>query len=292
MEDKIDVSIIIVNYNTSELTRKCLTSLAAAKKKTDRWEVIVVDNGSLPAMSNVKFPMSNVFLITNKENLGFAGGNNVGIKKARGRFILLLNSDTEVEKNTIAEMVRFMDEHPQAGAATCKIILPNGEMDPACHRGFPTPWVALSYFLGLEKLFPKTKLFGEYHQGYKDLDKIHEIDAPSGAFFMIRREVIEKVGLLDEDFFMYGEDIDWAYRIKLAGYKVMFNPKVTILHRKKQSGRESENPELRRQTQIYFYQTMKLFYRKHYFGRYPLLMTWLIVLVLDVVIFLTKKGWI
>lgn len=267
MEKISDLSIVIVNFNTRELTRKCLLSIQKSSP-----EVIVCDNGSTDGSLEVlrkEFPY--VRFIDNKKNLGFAAGNNPGIKLSTGKYVLLLNSDTEVSPLALSSMTRFMDDHPEVGAATCKLILPDGSMDPACHRGFPTPWAAFTYVLKLEMLLPKTKLFGQYHQFYKDLSTVHEVDSISGAFFLVRREVIKQVGLLDEDYFMYGEDIDWAYRIKAAGWKIMFNPKVSVLHKKKQSGRAHGNKKQRRATDIYFHTNNWLFFKKHYAKNHPVL---------------------
>lgn len=290
MEKRIDLSVIILNYNTVDLTRICLKTVLASNLGNYKMEVIVCDNastdGSLKILSS-EFP--GIILVDNKKNLGFAAGNNLGIKKARGRYILLLNSDTEVPKKTLAAMVAFMDKTPEAGAATCKLILPDGSMDPACHRGFPTPWVAFTYLARLEKLFPHTKLFGEYHQGYKNLNTIHEVDSISGAFFMVRREVVSKIGLMDEDYFMYGEDLDWAYRIREAGWKIFFNPTVTILHKKKQSGRASVFHARRVATEIYFHQYNWLFYKKHFEKRYGRIMAFFVNVFYSMRIFLLKK---
>lgn len=265
MEKIIDLSIVILHYNTLKLTRKCLLSIQASE-----YEVIVCDNGSTDSsLGALQKEFPRVRFIDNKKNLGFAAGNNPGIRVAKGKYVLLLNSDTEASSETIDAMVRFMDDHPQAGASTCKLLLPDGSLDQACHRGFPTPWAAFTYLSKLEKLFPKTRLFGEYHQGYKDVNSIHEVDCISGAFFMVRREVIDDVGLLDEDYFMYGEDIDWAYRIRKSGWKIFYNPTVTILHKKKQSGREHINKKQRISTEIYFHKYNWLFYKKHYAKSHP-----------------------
>lgn len=266
------LSIIIVNFNTKDLLYACLTSVLAHKKKEDQWEIIVVDNaskdGSQEEIKNVKLKIKNVALIQNKENRGFATANNQGIRASKGDYILLLNSDTEARKGTIQTMLAYLKSHQSINAATCRVELPDGSLDPACHRGFPTPWAACTYFLGLEHLFPHSKLFSHYHQGYKDMTKEHSVDCISGAFFLIRKKVIDTVGLFDEAFFMYGEDIDWCYRIRQAGYAIGFYPFVSILHRKKQSGRAHEDESIQKQTKSYFYETMKLFYSKHYRRRY------------------------
>ncbi len=282
MNKLIDLSIIIVSFNTKFFLGECLKSVELADKDGFETEVIVVDNassdGSREEIQKLKFKSQNIKIIQNETNLGFAAANNLGIKKSKGKYVLLLNSDTQLGKESLIKMIKFMDGHSEAGAATAKLELTSGQMDPACHRGFPTPWAALTYFAGLEKLFPKSRILGQYHEGYKDPGKPHEIDSPSGAFFMVRKTVIEKVGLLDEDYFMYGEDLDWAYRMRESGYQIWFNPEVTVLHRKKQSGRESGNVELRKITQKYFYETMELFYRKHYSRRYGWLVTGLVLL--------------
>ncbi len=290
MKPEIDLSIVILSFNTRQLLRAALASVFKSRLDHNQLEVIVCDNGSTDgSVTMVKKDFPQVVVIANGRNLGFAAGNNTGIRRARGRYILLLNSDTEVSSTAIAQMLKFMDQNPLVGAATCKLVLANGAMDPACHRGFPTPWVALTYFLGLEGLFPRSQWFGGYHQGYKDLSQIHEVDIISGAFFLVRREVVKQVGLLDEDYFFYGEDMDWAFRIRRAGWKIMFNPHIRVLHHKKQSGRAHADRVRRRQTQIYFYRYNKLFYQKNYAQSYPSWMMKLLYLVLDLRVFMLEK---
>lgn len=278
-QEPVDLSIIIVSYNTRDLLEGCLASLFAAQTGRDRWKVIVVDNASTDdsvGMTKQRFP--HVHIIENKKNIGFSAGNNVGIKKSKGKAILLLNSDTQVSAGAIQEILAYLMHHPDVGVATCKLSRPDGSMDPACHRGFPTPWAAFTYFLGLENLFPTSRFFGSYHQGYKDLSRPHEIESPSGAFYLVRREVIDEVGLLDEKFFMYGEDLDWSYRIKHAGWKIMFYPYATVLHKKWQSGKAHTNEVQRRITQKHFFDAMRLFYKKHYQKRYGWVVTGLVLL--------------
>lgn len=266
------LSIIIVSFNTKDLLSACFASLLASKDIEDKWEIIIVDNassdGSQEEIKNVKFKTKNVTLIQNKENKGFAAANNQGIRASKGDYILLLNSDTEVRKETIGTMISYVDSHRDIAAATCRVELPDGSLDPACHRGFPTPWAAFTYFLGLERMFPRSALFSQYHQGYKDVTQEHLVDCISGAFFLLRKSIIEKIGFLDEAFFMYGEDIDWCYRIRQNGYFIGYYPLASILHRKKQSGRDHSNEGIQKQTKSYFYETMKLFYSKHYRHRY------------------------
>jgi GT2 family glycosyltransferase len=287
MKSSIDVCIIIVSFNTKELLRLCLTSVFASTLGDYKVETIVVDNGSedgSPQMVSHDFP--HVTLIQNTENLGFSAANNLGIRKSEGRYILLLNSDTEVQKKTLSVMISFMDSHPEFGAGTCKLELPDRRIDPACHRGFPTPWAAFTYFSGLEKIFPHSALFSQYHLGFEDFTKVHPIDCPSGAFFLVRKEVVSDVGLLDEEYFMYGEDIDWAYRMKEEGYTIGFNPDVITLHRKKQSGRNQRDAAVRKKTVTAFYETMGLFYRKHYGHKYPIIVMYGVLAFLRLNIFI------
>lgn len=285
-----DISVVLLNYNTRDLTRTCLTTLLASNIHSYTMEIILCDNGSSDAtidMVQKEFPF--VVLIDNKKNLGFAAGNNPGIRVAKGRYILLLNTDTEVPRETIATMIRFMDDDRDIGASTCKLLLPDGKMDPACHRGFPTPWVACTYLSKLERLFPHTKLFGEYHQGYKDVSTIHDVDCISGAFFLVRHEVVKQVGLLDEDYFMYGEDIDWAYRIRQSGRRIMFNPTVTILHKKKQSGRANILRSRRVTTEIYFHRYNWLFYKKHFEKKYGKILSFFVNALYSMRLFFLQK---
>jgi GT2 family glycosyltransferase len=263
----MELSIIIVNFNTKDLTKACLDSIRKYRGGA-AWEIIVVDNDSTDGSREMLKTFPGITLILNKKNLGFAKANNKGIKIAKGEYVLLLNSDTEIRQDSIQTMLRFMDGHPAAGAATCRLDLVNGKMDPACHRGFPTPWVSLTYLMGLEKLFPKSKLFGRYHMGYKDMTIPHQVDCISGAFFLVRREAITQVGLLDEDFFMYAEDIDWAFRFKQKGWEVWFNPEATVLHKKKQSGRSNVLRSRAVTTEIYFHTYNWLFFKKHYARKY------------------------
>lgn len=286
MAKKIDLSVIILNHNTSNLLRACLASVLRCSNSFS-FEVIVVDNASKDdsvAMVAKEFPQ--VKLICSQKNLGFAAGNNLGLKKAQGRYLLFLNSDVEVKKKAFEKMILFMDQHPRAGAATPKTLLFSGGMDPDCHRGFPTPWASLSYFLGLEKLFPKSKLFGQYHQGYKNLDNHHQIDAGFGTFMIIRQKALKEVGLWDESYFFYGEDLDYFYRLKKAGWQVWFYAHPLLTHHKGASSglrRESRNvTRAARATRLKAAQAsvkaMEIFYQKFYQGKYPFFLTWLVIL--------------
>ncbi|MBU2051980.1 MAG: glycosyltransferase family 2 protein [Patescibacteria group bacterium] len=275
----MDLSIIIVNYKTKDLTLKTLASVFAAQIPRGKVEVILVDNASedgTPEMVRKKFP--KVKIINAVRNLGFAGGNNLGLRRGKGRYLLLLNSDTLIATDTLVKMVEFMDQHQNVGLSTCRVELLNGRPDPASHRGFPTPWAALTYFSGLEQLWPKSRLFGQYHQGWKQLQAAHEIDSPVGAFFFLRREALKQAGLLDENFFMYGEDIDLAFRIKKTGWKVMYTPFTKIIHLKGASGINRPDKAIRLQTTRAFFEAMQLFYNKHYRRRYFFALRWLVFL--------------
>ncbi|SHH44130.1 hypothetical protein SAMN02745135_00815 [Caloranaerobacter azorensis DSM 13643] len=269
----MDLSIIIVNYNTRELTRQTLQSIYKYNHNLD-FEVIVVDNNSSDDSINmIKDEFPQVILIQNKENLGFSKANNIGINKSKGKYILLLNSDTIIQRDTLEIMVDFMETNKEVGAAGCKVVLPDGNLDKACKRSFPTPRNAFYNALKLDKLFPHNKKFGEYNLTYLNEDEMHEVDSLVGAFMMVRREVIEEVGLLDENFFMYGEDIDWCYRIKKSGWKIVYYPKTKIIHYKGGSSKK-KNPKI-----IYeFYRAMYLFFEKHYKNKYSKLTKYIVYL--------------
>ncbi len=223
-------------------------------------------------ISRSKFP--NFKVIFNNDNLGFAKANNQGIKIAEGKYILFLNPDTIVLPETLPFMLEFMKKNPAVGVATCRVELVDGKLDEACHRGFPTPWNAFCHFSGLEKLFPHSRLFAGYYLGYLDLNTTHEIDSCVGAFMLVPRLVGEKIGWWDEDYFWYGEDIDFCYRVKKAGFKVMFVPKVKIIHYKGASSgikktKSKADFKTREKAMLASTQAMRIFYQKHYRGKYP-----------------------
>lgn len=285
----INLSIIILSYNTKDLLERCLKSVFKNGEIKRAIEVIVVDNNSAdnsPAMVSEEFP--GVKLIESHQNLGFAGGNNLALEKATGKYLLFLNSDTEIYPDSLKTAITFMETDPKIGAMTPKTMLFSGGMDPDCHRGFPTPWASVTYFLGLEKLLPKSHCFGQYHKYYQDLSRAHEIDAGFGTFMMVRREVINKIGGWDESYFFYGEDLDFFYRIKQAGWKVMFYPQPLLLHHKGGSSglrRESKKvnlatKETRIQSAKASIKAMEIFYRKFYKDKYPSWVTFLVLLAI------------
>jgi GT2 family glycosyltransferase len=286
----MDLSIIIVNYKTKDLTIQTIDSVYKAQMPKGNIEVFLIDNNSQDdTPETVRKQFKQVKVIELNNNLGFASGNNPGLRKAKGRYQLLLNSDTIISKDTLIKMIKFMDNNPKIGLSTCRVNLVNGQIDPASHRGFPTPWASLTYYLGLEKIFPQSKLLAQYHQGWKSLKTTHDIDTPVGAFFFLRKRALDQVGLLDEQFFMYGEDIDLAFRIKKAGWGIFYTPITKITHLKGASGlmKKEKNkltPEARKQrikTTKEFFNAMKIFYRKHYHKKYIFPLRWLIYLGIE-----------
>ncbi len=281
------LSIIIISFNTKDFLQKCLASLRENVSGKTRYEVIVVDNDSKDdSVEMVKREFPEVILIKNEKNLGFAKANNVGIKKAKGDYILFLNSDTVVPKNTIEYMLNFMDKNKNVGASTCKVLLVNGQIDDASHRGFPTPWNAICHFSNLSKLFPKSKLFSGYSLGFMDLNSVHKIDALAGAFMLVRREAGKEAKWWDEDYFFYGEDIDFCYQLKQKGWDVYYVPDVSILHYKGVSGGikkiskgiTTADEKTKAVATNARFEAMKIFYKKNYEGKYPKILTKLVML--------------
>ncbi len=253
------LSVVIVNYNVKHFLEQCLNSVATAAKHCET-EVFVVDNNSVDGsctMLREKFPW--VKLIENKKNYGFSYANNQAIRQSTGEYVLLLNPDTVIEEDTLKSVCDFMDSHPDAGGLGVKMIDGKGNFLPESKRGLPTPKVAFYKIFGLSKLFPKSEKFGKYHLTYLDKDKIHEVDVLSGAFMLLRAETLQKIGLLDETFFMYGEDIDLSYRIILGGYKNYYFPETTIIHYKGESTKKGSVNYV-----VVFYNAMKIFARKHF----------------------------
>ena len=253
------LSVIIVNYNVRYFLEQCLHSVIKACHGLDA-EIFIVDNNSVDGsvkMVREKFP--ELRLIANKENVGFSTANNQAIKKARGEYILLLNPDTIVEDDTLRKSVQFMDDHSDAGGLGVKMLDGKGKFLPESKRSLPSPAVAFFKIFGLSSLFPKSRIFGKYHLGYLDKEKTHTIEVLAGAFMMLRKKVLDKIGLLDESFFMYGEDIDLSYRITQAGFKNYYYPETRIIHYKGESTKKSSLNYV-----FLFYNAMIIFARKHY----------------------------
>lgn len=269
------LSIIIVNYNTYTLTRQTIESIID-KPHSFPYEIILVDNasqdGSIEALEELfqKEQASGlIHIIKNTANLGFSKANNIGMRQAQGEYILLLNSDTKVHGACLEGCLKQMAQEQQIGALGCKIVLPDGKLDHACKRGFPTPKASLYYFLKWDKKDPQK--YGQYDALHLGEDEVGEVDALMGAFMLMPKRVLDEVGLLDEDFFMYGEDIDLCFRIKEGGYKILYYPKEMITHFKGGSSKR------RRHKVIYdFHQAMWIFYKKHYYKTYKM---WINLLV-------------
>ena len=277
----LDLGIVVVSYNTRQLLYTCLRSIYASQGDFV-FRVCVVDNASSdgsPDMVAEAFP--EAILIANEENLGYPAANNQGLRAfgfvdqsessvsptapsaSLPSFALLLNSDTELPPDALTAMLGFMADHPRAGAAGPRLVRPDGSLDLACRRSFPSPEVSFYRMIGLSRLFPRSRRFGRYNLTYLDPNQVAEVDSVVGAFMLVRKEAILQVGLMDESFFMYGEDLDWAYRIKDAGWKIYYNPAVSVLHVKKASTRQ--NPR----AQVEFYRAMDIFYRKHFAAETP-----------------------
>jgi GT2 family glycosyltransferase len=280
----LDLAVVILNYNTVDLLRESLRSVLASDTPL-RYRVCVVENASddgSAEMVQAEFP--TVKLIVNRTNVGYSAGNNQALRwfgfdnassgvqsgdqssgnrreiteKALPRFVLLLNPDTVIPPMALGKMVRFLEERPEVGLAGPRVRRPDGSLDRACRRSFPTPQVSFYRMVGLSRLFPKSRRFNAYNLEYLAEDAVHPVDAVVGAFMLLRREAIVQAGLLDERFFMYGEDLDWAKRIKDAGWQVWYNGQVEITHVKEAASRQSIK------SRIDFHEAMWLFYRKHY----------------------------
>lgn len=295
------LSIIIVNYNTYRLTKQTIDSVLE-KKLPFEYEIMLVDNKSMDdSIERLQQDYNNeitkgiVNITLNEANLGFSKANNIGIRKSKGEYILLLNSDTYVVEDCLEQGINYIEvfnkvagdqgqmseqcaatsigeqtmgsNHQSAlqqiGALGCKVVLPDGTLDHACKRGFPTPKASFYYFMKWHKKDPVK--YGLYDALHLDEDEVGEVDCLMGAFMLMPREALDKVGLLDEDFFMYGEDIDLCYRIKQGGYKVIYYPEAQIIHYKGGSSKK------RRNKVIYdFHNAMWIFYKKHYTKIYPM----------------------
>lgn len=253
------LSIIIVNYNVCHFLEQTLLSIVEAKKDIDL-EVFVVDNNSVDgsiAMLRSKFQWVRV--IENKYNVGFSKANNQAIKESKGEYILLLNPDTVISEDSLEKCIDFMDNHTDAGGLGVKMVDGKGNYLPESKRGLPSPWVAFYKIFGLSALFPKSKKFGQYHLGYLDKNKTHQVEVLSGAYMFMRKSVIDQIGMLDEEYFMYGEDIDMSYRILQSGYKNYYLPETCIIHYKGESTKKSSVNYV-----FTFYKAMIIFAKKHF----------------------------
>ena len=271
------LSIIIVNYNTYGLTKQTIESVLE-KEHPFTYEIILVDNasidGSIEALEKTfreAVDKEILHIIKNSANLGFAKANNIGMRASKGEYILLLNSDTQIIGDGLEVCMEQIEADQSIGALGCKVVLADGRLDHACKRGFPTPKASLYYFLKWDKKNPKK--YGLYDALHLGEDEVGEVDALMGAFMLMPRSVLDQVGLLDEDFFMYGEDIDLCFRIKQGGYKILYYPKAQIIHYKGGSSKR------RRHKVIFdFHEAMWIFYKKHYKKEYNIFITGIVAL--------------
>lgn len=292
-----DLGIVIVNYNVRELLRDCLQAVFDSRASFS-FAVCVVDNGSTDGSADmVAAEFSQVHLIR-ATNQGYAAGNNAGLRalgfpagpEPDGRpqgtptwpsYALLLNPDTVLPPSALADMLAFMVAHPHAGAAGPRLVREDGSLDRACRRSFPTPQVAFYHLFGLSRLLPRSPRFGRYNLTYLSPDVTTEVDSGVGAFMLLRGQALAQVGLLDERYFMYAEDLDLCYRLKQRGWEVWYNADVTVLHYKGQSSRQRST-----QSNLHFYRTMWLFHDEHYKHETFFLVNWLIYAAIKVL-----GGW-
>ncbi len=281
-----DISIIIVNYNVKDFLFKCLKSIEIASINLNI-ETIVVDNNSTDGSTSFlknKFP--SVKFIQNSENLGFAKANNIGFNLASGKYYLILNPDTILSEDTLQVMFDYMELNQKTGIAGCKVLNPDGTFQVQCRRGFPTPWASFCKLFGLQTLFPKSKLFAQYNQTFRSIDETYQIDAVIGAFMFARADVIKQTGGFDEDYFMYGEDLDLCYRVKKIGYNIVYNHSTTIIHYKGESTKRSNINDVK-----HFYNAMQIYAQKHYKKSYFFLTFIKVGIVIrEIIAYLLKSG--
>lgn len=278
----MSVSICIVNYNTADMTLRTIQSVIRFEP-LNQIEIILIDNNSCQddkdalSLRLVEMERDGLILETifNDLNLGFGKANNQGMKLAKGEYIALLNSDTELTANSFTKAIEYLKANPAVGAVGCRLITPDGVLDHGCKRGFPTPLASLLYFMKASKIFKKPEL-DLYRLGHLDEHQIHDVDAISGAFMVIRKEVLDDIGGFDERFFMYGEDLDLCYRIKEAGWRIVYNPEIgDVIHYKGASSRKRKFKTL-----FNFYEAMFLFYNKHYLKKHNPLVTVLVYIAI------------
>lgn len=279
---KPELSIIILNYNTKELLEDCLKSLRAVEDELD-FEVIVSDNASNDGSPDMvrKYTWANLI---EGENEGFAKGNNRAKDLVRGKFVLFLNPDTVVKKDTLFKTVRYLKEHKNVGVVSCKLVLPDGTLDKDTRRSFPTPWVSFTHLvLRLDRIFPKSPLFGKYWYGYIPEDATHKVDAIQGAYFLTYKKLLDKVGWFDEKYFFDGEDMDLSFQIKKAGYDLVYYPDVEIMHLKGvtkgkvKKWKKKTTLEHRMKLRIAGVNSMERFFRKNLWKRYPIFFDYFVI---------------
>ena len=290
----MDLSIIVVSYSTRQLLDDCLRSLYAAEAPPGGMEIIVVDNASAdgsPEMVRQRYPQAR--LIVSDENRGYSAANNLGSAAATGDTLLFLNSDTVVAADALVRPLRYLQDHPAAGALTVRLVYPTGERDPDNHRGFPTPWNAFCHFTLLSRLFPNSPRFNGYFRSYEDFSAVHPVPVIAGSYMMMPRALDGQLGGWDETYFFYGEDIDYCYRIHEAGYQIIYYPLVEVVHYKgASSGLRKESADIARPpkaTRVRVAEesvrAMRVFYRKFYSDKYPRPVTAVVLAGIQV------RGW-
>jgi GT2 family glycosyltransferase len=276
----LELSIVLVTYNNEKEVLACLNSLYTFNRNqfaSGNWEIVLIDNastdGTVALLTKHMSEFENLFFLKSKANLGFGQANNLAVKSAKGKYILLLNSDTIVEKESLSRPLEIIKSHPEYGAVGVKMLLGNGTLDYSCHRGFPTPWRAFCFFSGLTSLFPHHPWFAGYTLGFLDTNLSHPVDAINGAFLMISKDLGDELGWFDKDYFWNGEDLDFCYRIKQTGKEIFYSADTKIIHYKGSSGGHKRGSK----TFYARFEVMKIFYRKHYKQLYPWWMEWLVV---------------
>lgn len=268
-----ELSIVITNYNSKQYLQNCLSSIVLELIGHTDNEIIVVDDDSSDGSSTmVKEEYPSVRLLTNSANLGYIASNNKGIKSTFGKYVLCLNNDTVIKKGAVLGLLHFIKAHPDAGAVGPKLLNSDGTIQYQCRRSFPNPLNSLLYFFGLSRLFPKNKVVGSYLMTYLDDKASVKVDSLCGAAIMVTRNVIDSVGVMDKEYYMYGDDIDWCYRIKNAGWNIYYHPESEIIHYGGRGG--SRKMPFRN---IYkFYRAMAVYHKKHNAANYMLIVNYLV----------------
>lgn len=265
------LSIVIVNWNTRDYLRACLLSIEAYPPQVEH-EVIVIDNASPDGSADmVRSEFPGAHLIANTDNKGYAEGNNQGIEIAHGRCLLLLNPDVKVKKGALDALIGFADDHPDAAAVGCRLVGEDGTVQRSL-RSFPEPWGVLFEYTKLSKLFPRSRRFASYRMTWFDYDRELEVDQPMGSCLLLSRRAIEQIGMFDQEFPIFFNEVDWLYRARQSGWRVWFTPAAEVIHAGGASTRQRK-PAMVRES----HRSMKLFYQKHYRRRIAALAYWFIV---------------
>lgn len=292
----MDISITIVSYNTKNVLEGCIKSLISSLSSGIEYEIFVVDNGSTDGSSKfVKENFPQIHLISNEENVGYTKAMNMGLKKANGDFLVQLNPDTLIQPDTFTKLIYFMRENQDVGICTPKVLNKDGSLQKQCRRSFAHPWDVITYFLGLDRIFPKSKLFGRYLFTFLDEEEVADVDAVSGSCMIIRKDVIDDIGFLDEQFFAYQEDADFCFRAKNEGWRVMYYPKASIIH----YGGEGGSKNRPYYSSYIWHNSYYLYYRKNIANQHFFLVNWFMYLAMAskmivsmVLIFLRKDKYV